>query len=221
MTLFRLDASIMPASSASSALGDIVESEWLAASPGDTIVRRDLTADPIPATAWQEAVSAGFIPDEGRTPDQHAATTLARTLADEMLTADALLFDVPLYNFGVSQHFKLWFDLAYTVPEIGAGGSSALAGKPAVLNTTLGGNYSPGTPRDGWDHSTDWLRRVLADVWQLDLHVVQRPFTLVGVNPALDSFADMAAELRQTAEQQARDAGRAIAEASRLVGAAR
>ncbi|MCS5733758.1 FMN-dependent NADH-azoreductase [Herbiconiux daphne] len=221
MTLFRLDASIMPGSSASSALGDIVEGEWLAATPGDTVVKRDLAADPIAATAWQEAVSAGFIPDDVRTPSQHAVTALARTLADEMLTADALVFNVPLYNFGVSQHFKLWFDLAYTVPEIGPGGTSALAGKPAVLNTTLGGNYSPGTPRHGWDHSTDWLRRVLGDVWQLDLHVVQRPFTLVGVNPALDSFADMAAELRVNAEQQAHEAGRAISEAARLVGASR
>lgn len=39
-----------------------------------------------------------------------------------------------------------------------------LAGKPAVLAIVRGGNYSAGTPREGWDHATSWLRRILADV---------------------------------------------------------
>jgi FMN-dependent NADH-azoreductase len=81
------------------------------------------------------------------------------------------------------------------------------------LATVLGGNYAEGTPKAGWDHSTEWLRRVLEDVWGLDLHVVQRPFTLVGVNPALDAFTDTAAEPRDEAERSARDAGRSIAAA--------
>ncbi|MGL1493918.1 hypothetical protein ACSTIK_00380, partial [Vibrio parahaemolyticus] len=88
-------------------------------------------------------------------------------------------------------HFKTWFDLAYTDPRIDPQGT-ALRGKPATLVTVLGGNYAPGTPKEGWDHSTGWLRRVLEDVWGLDLRVVERPFTLVGVNPALDAFADTA-----------------------------
>ena len=44
----------------------------------------------------------------------------------------------------------------------------------------------PGRPREGWDHSTGYLRRILRDVWGADLTVVEREFTLVGVNPALD-----------------------------------
>ena len=56
-------------------------------------------------------------------------------------------------------------------------------GKPAVLVSVQGGNYAPGTPREGWDHATGWMRRILADVWDLDLDVVEMPFTLVGVNP--------------------------------------
>jgi hypothetical protein len=32
--------------------------------------------------------------------------------------------------------------------------------------------------------------RILADVWNLDLEVVEADFTLVGVNPALDRFTD-------------------------------
>jgi FMN-dependent NADH-azoreductase len=212
MSLFRLDASILPATSASRALGDLVETEWAAAHPGDAIVRRDVAADPVPATAWVDAVTSGQVADADRTPAQRAAHALAATYADELVAADALLFTVPLYNFGVSQHFKTWFDLTYTDPRTSPG-ATTLQGKPAVLATVLGGNYGPGTPREGWDHSTGWLRRVLADVWGLDLRVVQRPFTLVGVNPALDQFADLAAEAKADAEHLARSHGQTLAAA--------
>ncbi|MCC9145948.1 MULTISPECIES: NAD(P)H-dependent oxidoreductase [unclassified Arthrobacter] len=164
MTLFRLDASILPAISATRTLGDLVEKQWVATHPDSSVIRRDLAADPIPTSIWKEAVTAGFSPEEERTETQHQALAFATELADEVTSADALLFTVPLYNFGVSQHFKTWFDLAYTDPRIDPEGT-ALRGKPAVLVTAQGGNYTPGTPREGWDHSTPWLRRVLEDVW--------------------------------------------------------
>lgn len=210
MTLFRLDASILPATSASRELGDLVEAEWLAAHPSSTVVRRDVAADPIVATAWRDSVTSGFTPVDELTDGQREAIALRTRLADELIDADALLFTVPLYNYGVSQHVKTWFDLAYTDPRIDPQGT-ALRGKPATLVTVLGGNYAPGSPREGWDHSTGWLRRVFEDVWGLELTVVHRPFTLVGVNPALDAFTDAAAELKADAEQAAVDAGRALA----------
>jgi FMN-dependent NADH-azoreductase len=121
-----------------------------------------------------------------------------------------LLFAVPLYNFGVSQHFKTWVDVVITDPRMAAGAQPVLAGKPAVLVTVRGGKYRPGTPREGWDHATGWMRRILADVWQPDLKVVEAEFTLVGVNPALDQFRDLARQLREEAEGRARSAGREL-----------
>lgn len=212
MTLFRLDASIFPATSATRALGDLVEAEWRAGHPHSSVVRRDLSVDQVAATAWPNAIVAKQLPADQLNDDQRAAVELATTFADELIDADALLFNVPLYNYGVSQHFKTWFDLAYTDPRIDPTGI-ALRGKPAVLVTALGGNYGEGSPREGWDHSTGWLRRVLEDVWGLDLRVVQRQFTLVGVNPALDQFADIAAELKAAAEQLAGEHGRDLAAA--------
>jgi len=44
----------------------------------------------------------------------------------------------------------------------------------------------------------------------MDLRVVERDFTLVGVNPALDSFTEMAAELKATAEREAAEHGRRL-----------
>lgn len=214
MSLFRLDASLFPATSASRELADLVEAEWLAAHPDSDVIRRDIAAQPVEATAWANAVTGSHTPEDQRSEGQRDAIAQAAAIADELIAADALLFAVPLYNYGVSQHFKTWFDLAYTDPRIDPQGT-ALRGKPATLVTVLGGNYSPGSPREGWDHSTGWLRRVLADVWGLDLRVVQRPFTLVGANPALDAFAETAAELRVAAEHDARRSGQEIADAHR------
>jgi FMN-dependent NADH-azoreductase len=211
MSLFRLDASIRTEGSTSRALGDVVEAEWTAAHPDAAITRRHIGVDPIPATAWGDAVAASMTAEADRTPQQLAAVELAATLADELIGADTLLFAVPLYNFGVSQHFKTYVDLLLTDPRLAPGAPDALADKPAVLVTVQGGNYAAGTPREGWDHATSWMRRILEDVWKLDLEVVTRAFTLVGVNPALDQFADIANELRDLAERNAADSGRKLA----------
>jgi FMN-dependent NADH-azoreductase len=211
MSLFRLDASIRTEGSTSRALGDIVETEWRTARPEADVVRRHIGVEPLPSDAWGHAVVASVTPEADRTPAQTSATALAATLTDELVAADALLFAVPLYNYGVSQHFKTYVDLVITDPRLAPGHGDVLAGKPAVLVTVQGGNYATGTPREGWDHATSWMRRILEEVWQLDLDVVTREFTLVGVNPAMDQFTDIADELKAHAEQQALEHGRALA----------
>jgi len=211
MTLYRLDASIRTEGSHSRALADIVEGEWTAAHPDDDVIRRHLGIEPIPATAWPLAVQSQMAPaDQVRTPDQLEAVAMAAREADQLLSADAALFAVPLYNFGVSQHFKAWVDLLITDPRL-AGGEPATEGTPAVLAVVRGGFYGPGTPREGWDHATGWMQRILADVWKFDLEVVEEEFTLVGVNPALDDFKEMAVELRAKAEVTARQRGQDLA----------
>lgn len=210
MSLFRLDASIRVDGSHSREIADIVEQEWRFAHPGSPVVNRHIGLDPVPATAWPTAVGASMTPEADRSPEQRDAVALAAAATDQLLDADALLFAVPLYNFGVSQHFKAWVDLVITDPRMKAGVKPATAGKPAVLVTVRGGSYAAGTPREGWDHATGWMRRILEDVWQLDLRAVESEFTLVGVNPALDQFKDLAVELRARAEADAHLHGRAL-----------
>lgn len=212
MTLFRLDASIRAEGSASREIADIVEAEWLSARPGDRIERRHLGVDPLPSNAWAHAVEAAYVDAADRTPEQVAATALAAALADELLLADGVVLAVPLYNFGVSQHVKAWFDLVITDPRFGPG-TRPLEGKSVVLATVRGGAYGAGTPREGWDHSTAYLVRILQDVWGADLTVIEREFTLVGVNPALDDFKDLGAQLHSAAVETAREVGKVFAAA--------
>ncbi len=200
MTLFRLDASIQTQGSASRALGDLIEKTWRESEIDAQVIRRNIGLEPLPSDAWALAVSASRTPEQDRTPDQKNAAGLAGTLVDELVYADAIVLAVPLYNFGVSQHLKTWVDLIITDPRMS---SQPLKDKHAVLAIVRGGAYGPGTPRDGWDHATAWILRILRDVWGLDVVVVEREFTLVGVNPALDSFADLAAEMHRDAEHLA------------------
>ena len=208
--MFRLDASIRTEGSHSRQIADIVQQEWRNAHPADPVINREIWIDPLPSNAWGTAVFARSTPEEDRSPEQREAVALAATLTDELAAADALLFAVPLYNFGVSQHFKTWVDLVVTDPRMSAGSDPIIAGRPAVLATVHGGAYGPGTPREGWDHATGWMRRILEDVWKLDLRVVESEFTLVGVNPQLDQFKELAAQMRSEAEQLARAHGRSL-----------
>ncbi len=208
MSVLRIDASIQGPRSASSELADLAEAEWSATRPGATFVRRHLGAQPLPADAWAAAVHGGFTPEEQRTPAQRDAIALAHTLADELRRAEAAIFALPLYNWGVSQHVKTWIDLTLAGGEYG---ERLLDGKPAIVLTTRGGGYGPGTPREGWDHNTAFLCRVVADVWGADLTLIERELTLAGVNPAMDPFLETAELMKKAAHEAASHAGRTVA----------
>jgi len=208
MTVLRVDATIQGDRSASSALADLVQDEFAASHPEVPVVRRHLGQNPLPAHAWEAAISGSFTPEADRTAAQREALTIARTVTAELQQATSAVLALPLYNFGVSQHVKTWIDLALAGAPLG---TRLLEGTPTVLVTTRGGAYGPGTPREGWDHNTDYLHRILVDIWGADLTVIEREFTLVGVNPALDEFAETAALMHKTAEEAAANAGTALA----------
>ncbi|UGQ11895.1 NAD(P)H-dependent oxidoreductase [Yinghuangia sp. ASG 101] len=208
MNLFRLDASILPGASTSAEIADAAEAEWAAAHPDGTVTRRHIGTGFFPSDAWTLATTAGFTPEADHSPAQREAVALGVALAEELRGADAAILAVPLYNFGVSQHFKIWTDLVI------AGGGPAtplLKDTPTLLVTTLGGGYGPGTPREGWDHSTPYLERILADVWGADLTVVKRELTLAATTPGMEDLKDLAEQARTRALDAARAAGRALA----------
>src|SRR5450631_1325401 len=126
MSLFRLDASIRAEGSVSRAIADIVEESWRQDNPAAVVTRRHIGLVPVPSTSWALSVFADRSDLDGLSAEQKAAVNLATTLSDELIEADALLFAVPLYKFGVSQHFKAWVDLVITDPRLGG----SLKGRP-------------------------------------------------------------------------------------------
>ena len=110
--------------------------------------RRDIGTAPIAADLWGAAITEGFTAESDRTDLQREARQLATTLADELLGADAILLTVPLYNYGVSQHAKTWFDLAYADQDSWS--------RMAILNVARSGFFSS-------DRS---MREYLSRIWR-------------------------------------------------------
>jgi FMN-dependent NADH-azoreductase len=199
MKFFRLDSSLRNDGSVSRRLADAVEQQWLHHHPTATVIRRDLGNDPLPPL-WPAAVSVLMgPPDQQRSPEQVAAVNLAAELVDELLEADAYVFAVPIYNWGIPQQVKHWIDMVITDPRAATTTEQLLAGRPGVLVEARGGGYTPGTPREGWDHVSPYLTHVLQDLWGLELSVARAELTLADVNPAM-------ATLRGAAAQQLTDA---------------
>src|SRR4051794_1890075 len=211
MKFFRLDSSLRTEGLVSRRLADAVEEQWRQHHPHATVIRRDLGQQPLPAL-WPAAVSVMMSgPDAARTPEQTAAVRLAEELVDELLAADAYLFAVPIYNWGIPQHLKHWFDMVFTDSRTRVPDGELLAGRPAVVVEARGGGYAPGTPREGWDHVTPYLTQVFGDVWGLELSFARAELTLADVNPAMHHLRDLAAQQLVDAEQVAAAHGAHVA----------
>jgi len=212
-TLLRIDSSIRAAASVTRAIGDTLQSSWQAENPDGTVVRRDLAVEPLPASAWAAGVVASQTPDADRTPTQRAALALAAAVADEVLAADLVVVGAPLYNYGVSAHLKSWIDLLLVDPRF-LPGSAPLAGHPLALVVARGGGYGPGTPREGWDHTTPYLQRIFAEVLGADVTLVDTELTLADAVPAMAELRPLAAQRLAAAHQRADEAGRELAKAA-------
>ncbi|MDL5158536.1 FMN-dependent NADH-azoreductase [Actinomycetospora termitidis] len=206
MSLLRIDSSIRTQGSVSREVLDSLERSYVESHPGTGVVRRDLGREPIPAGTWAAATAAGMTPEDQRTDEQRDALATAAALADELLAASSVVIGSPLYNFGIAAHLKSWVDLLITDPRF-APGSSPLAGTEVVLVVSRGGGYGPGTPREGWDHGTGWITRILADVWGADVHVVEAELTLADVVPAMAELRPLAAQNRAEAHEAAAKIG--------------
>jgi Acyl carrier protein phosphodiesterase len=198
--LLHIDASVLPSESVSRSVANAFRAEW----KGE-VIHRDLGARPVPHLTEAGVRARGTAPHE-RTPEQAAAAFLQDELVDELLSADAYLFAVPMYNFSIPSAFKAWLD-QILVPgrTFGSGPEdSPIKGRPATLVAARGGSYGPGTPREGWDYAEPYLRRILCDVFGLDLHVIMPEMTLAEANPALADFRDhMRASVRKAHEEAA------------------
>jgi FMN-dependent NADH-azoreductase len=211
VSLFRLDASIRTEGSVSREVADTVVVAWSQTHPDAAVTRRDVGTNPLPATAWQNAVTGGWVDPAQRTPQQHAAIAMATALADELIAADAYVIATPLYNYGVQPNLKAWLDLVITDPRFAPGGEQPLAGRPLVLVVARGGGYGEGTPKYGWDHATPYLQRIFGEVFGMDVHLVEAELTLADVVPAMESLRPLAAELRQNAHIAAGEHGTTVA----------
>jgi len=198
--LLHIDASVLPNESISRSVAAAFREQW----KGE-VIHRDLGTRPVPHLTEAGVRARGTDPAE-RTPEQAAAAFLQDELVDELLSADAYLFAVPMYNFSIPSAFKAWLDHVLVPGRTFGSGpeNSPLKGRPATLVAARGGSYGPGTPREGWDYAEPYLRRILTEVFGLDLRVIMPEMTLAESNPALAEFREhMRASVRKAHEEAA------------------
>ncbi|GAA0364696.1 NAD(P)H-dependent oxidoreductase [Microbispora corallina] len=204
--LLHIDASARAEGSVSRDVATTFRQGWTG-----TVTYRDLGAAPVPHLGI-DAILSRSLPAAGFTPEQRAAAALQDTLLDELIAADAYLFAVPMYNYGVPSTFKSWIDHILIVGRtIGASGESPVAGRPATLVLSKGGAYGPGTPKEGWDFVEPYLVKVFAEILGLDLHVIAAELTLADTTPAMHDLRGLAADSLTAAHESARARARTLA----------
>jgi FMN-dependent NADH-azoreductase len=143
VTILHLDASINGENSASRAISANIVDQ-LRAQGGETVVYRDLTADPLPHL----------------TLDAFADTAAL----DQFLAADAVVIGAPMYNFGAPTQLKAWIDrilIAGTTFRYTANGPEGLAGgKRVIIALARGGFYDANSPAAALEHLESYLRGV-------------------------------------------------------------
>lgn len=180
---------------------------WRAAHPRAGYVHRDLALDPVPSlgTAFCELgrrlERRGLLAPERvasvtESPAEEREWSQTLPLITELLAADTVLIGAPLYNYSLAASLKAWIDRVSfpgALVDLGTG-RRALAGTRVVVIAARGGSYGPGTPRDGWDFQTPYLRAYFSDkgVRPENLHFVAAELTVSDLVPHLARFRPMA-----------------------------
>jgi FMN-dependent NADH-azoreductase len=207
--LLHIDSSAVSDGSVSRKIAGTFRTAWQDA--GGTVTHRDLGNEPVPPLR-AELIAAGVAPADQRTAAQAETFEPRRRLVQEVLDADAYLFAVPMYNWGVPATFKAWLDQIIVAGQtLVQGGKGPLAGRPATAVLSYGGGYDPGTPREGWDFVEPYLRRVLGEAIDLDLTVIKAQLTLAETVPAMSELIPMAREQQSAAHAAAEAHARAVA----------
>lgn len=134
------------------------------------VTERDLNAHPVPHLSG-ETVASLF----GGAPS--AGGDLSNTLIDEILAADILIIDAPMYNFSIPSNLKAWIDhvirAGRTFNFLPGGGFEALvpAGKKVYIATARGGVYSDASMK-AYDLFEPLLRTALGFIGLTDVEVI-------------------------------------------------
>ncbi len=208
-TLLHLDSSANRSSeSVSRQLTALFAGTWQARHGPARYRYRDLAAEPVPplSTAYcslgrrverHGLVSMDAVARLAESPAEKQEWALTRPLITEVLAAETVLIGAPMYNYSLPAALKAWIDRvsfpgAFTDPDTG---NSLLRKTKVVMIIARGGAYGPGTPREGWDFQTPYLRTYFGrhGVADENIRFVSAEMTKAGLVPHLARFRSLAA----------------------------
>jgi len=176
-TLLKIDVSTRGDLSVSRTLSEKFSRKWSDSHPGSKVVDRDLTKTDLPYVSLPWIIGA-FSPVEGQTAEQKAAINVSDKLVDELKAADHYLISTPMYNFGIPASLKAWIDhvvrsgKTFTANPDGSY-TGLLTGKKATVILSSAGKYDPGTPAEGYNFASPYLRHILGFMGVSDVTFVE------------------------------------------------
>lgn len=195
-SLLRIDASIDEHGSRSRAITTAFADAWAQRGPEFTTTALDLHREPVPHLSDPALHWAPSLRQPGAAPSPEAEAVQQRILA-QLFAADVLLLGAPMYNYSLPSTLKAWLDHVHvpgTTTPFGDLDTRPLAGRDAVVVSSRGGSYDPGSPTEGWDHAVPPLQIVLGEALGMRVHVITTSLTLAGSIPAMAEHAARADE---------------------------
>lgn len=171
-TLLVIEASPQGDRSISRAITARFVRDWREAHVDGRVVVRDLVASGVPLVdaAW---VAGAFTPPDTHSPASIAAMRTSDALIAEVKEADYLLIGSPMHNLMISAALKAWIDQIVRVgATVTADNQGLVLGKRAAVILASGGDFSPGSPAEQFNHATPYLRAVLGFIGLTDLSFV-------------------------------------------------
>jgi FMN-dependent NADH-azoreductase len=124
---------------------------WQTLHPNGSLLVRDVGTQ-APSAVDEAWIAAAFTPANERTVAMRETLMESETLVEEIFRADAIVFGVPMYNFGMPGQLKAWCDQIVRIGRTFALDATAadpyrplLPAKPVVVMISAGnGSLHPG-----------------------------------------------------------------------------
>ena len=185
--LLKVDVSPFGGNSTSLNLGNAFVKAFSAANPNVEVRVRDLSANPLPHLDG-EAISAGYVPEEGRSNGQASKHQLRLDLIKEIAEAKSVVITVPLWNWSIPSVLKAYVDHIVLIGALDPYTNRKLAGKKVTIFIGAGGGYGPGSAHPEWEFMTPYLTHIFTSLGSEDVQVIRAEFSLAGVAPGMESL---------------------------------
>ena len=166
--------------------------KWWAAHPGGQVIDRDLIKTHLPFVdlPW---IGGAFTPPDQHSPESAAAIKVSNHLVAELQSADHIVIGTPMYNFSIPAVLKAYIDhvvrkgLTVSTDNVGM-----LTGKKATVILATGGDFSPGSPVEGYNLASGYLRQVLGFIGITDVEIILAGGPRAGAygEAAVEQFGD-------------------------------
>lgn len=139
------------------------------------VVTKDLSEEDFPHLGG-DTFAAFFVPKEELTLDQEHLLRISDKAIQQVMEADILIIDAPMYNFGIPSQLKAWLDQisrAGVTFEYGKDGPKGLIqNTKAYIAMASGGVYSEGAAKQ-MDFVSPYLRTILGFLGITDVDLVR------------------------------------------------